>query len=496
MVNSLEIVKIKIIESGDSGILLNESYTPNEMEINDEIVEFNNTIVPSGQNITLKINISSGCCEGMFFINKTLLNNHLNSIIEEVDLSLFNPGKISTTKNMFLNQTNLKKVNIKISINYVNNMERMFQNCTSLESIDLSSFTINSYGYMNYMFSNCNNLKSILLPKTNQVFKYFYMNNMFSFCEKLESIDLSNYNLYGYIDFNCTFCYDYSLKSVKLPFLKVDRIDMNSMLESCSNLDNIFFTTYNDKFIYTNSAENAFNNCTSLTTLYIYYMNFSYVNNLRYMFNNCTSLKSLYLYPSHSFKYTKFINTEYMFNNCSELQYIDLSFLQNRNINNMNHMFNNCKSLTSLFIPNININDVEDLSYMFNNCTNLSIIRLSVYKLPNLTNVKYMFNNCHSLSYFFFHFDDSYNIQDYSYMFNNCTLLTSLTLYNFKGSSINNTMEYMFNNCTNLTSLDLSSLNINNTISTKYMFNNCRNLKTLALSNLDIFSTKNTSYVQ
>ena len=200
-------ISIKIISSGDSGILLNELYIPDEMIINNKTVEFNNTIVPSGQSITLIWNNLDNCCEGMFFINKNILNNHTNSIIEEINLSEFDPNYIKTMKDMFLNQTNLKKINIKITNYQCNNMYRMFQNCTSLEYIDLSSFTFNKYSTydMRYMFSNCKNLKSILFPSEKYQLSNLYMDNMFSFCEKLESIDLSNFNITGNIDFNCHF---------------------------------------------------------------------------------------------------------------------------------------------------------------------------------------------------------------------------------------------------------------------------------------------------
>ena len=91
-------ISIKIISSGDSGILLNELYIPDEMIINNKTVEFNNTIVPSGQSITLIWNNLDNCCEGMFFINKNILNNHTNSIIEEINLSEFDPNYIKTMK--------------------------------------------------------------------------------------------------------------------------------------------------------------------------------------------------------------------------------------------------------------------------------------------------------------------------------------------------------------------------------------------------------------
>ena len=126
----------------------------------------------------------------------------------------------------------------------------MFQNCTSLESIDLSSFPFKGNNIMSYMFFNCKNLSSIIFQNDpNKEIKALGMDHMFSFCEKLTSIDLSSFTIDQYSNFNCMFCYDYSLESVKLPniittnimgfFGKKIYIDMNSMFDSCSKLINI-----------------------------------------------------------------------------------------------------------------------------------------------------------------------------------------------------------------------------------------------------------------
>ncbi len=69
----------------------------------------------------------------------------------------------------------------------------MFYTCTSLESINLSSFNTNNVKNMSYMFSCCNSLKSINLSS-------FKINNntkiecMFINCKSLQLLDLSLFN--------------------------------------------------------------------------------------------------------------------------------------------------------------------------------------------------------------------------------------------------------------------------------------------------------------
>ena len=65
---------------------------------------------------------------------------------------------------MFYNCQNIKLIignnNFKY---YISDMRKMFYNCLSLESIDLTKFITRSYNYINvsYIFYNCQKLKTI-----------------------------------------------------------------------------------------------------------------------------------------------------------------------------------------------------------------------------------------------------------------------------------------------------------------------------------------------
>ena len=66
---------------------------------------------------------------------------------------------------MFFNCSSLKSIDLSsFNTNNVTNMNSMFNNCYSLNSIDLSSFNTNKVTNMKYMFSYCslnkNNIKA------------------------------------------------------------------------------------------------------------------------------------------------------------------------------------------------------------------------------------------------------------------------------------------------------------------------------------------------
>ena len=75
----------------------------------------------------------------------------------------------------------------------VTSMVDMFNNCTSLISLDLSGFDTSKVTDMNGMFYSCRSLTSLDLSKLDTS-KVTYMNGMFDGCSNLTSLTLSNFN--------------------------------------------------------------------------------------------------------------------------------------------------------------------------------------------------------------------------------------------------------------------------------------------------------------
>jgi len=112
----------------------------------------------------------------------------------------------------------------------------MFESCSSLESIDLSSFNANNAINMRYMFYGCSSLKSIDLSSfnTNNVTDMCFM---FYGCTSLKSIDLSSFNINNVINISCMFYGCSSLKSIDLSSFHTNiNTDISWMFEGCSSL--------------------------------------------------------------------------------------------------------------------------------------------------------------------------------------------------------------------------------------------------------------------
>ena len=112
------------------------------------------------------------------------------------------------------------------------NMSYMFSECSSLISLNLSSFNTNNVTNMSYMFQFCSSLKSLILSSfnTNNVTD---MSFMFSECSSLKSLNLSSFNTNNV---KYLFCFLSPLEKEKVIFNdKKIEIILNE-IQNCINL--------------------------------------------------------------------------------------------------------------------------------------------------------------------------------------------------------------------------------------------------------------------
>jgi len=280
-------------------------------------------------------------------------------------------------------------IEIKVKFKFkklLTNTSFMFSSCSSLRSIDLSSFNTTKVNNMNHMFNGCSSLETIDLSSFNTT-NIKNMNGMFSGCSSLKSIDLSSFDT----------------TNVK---------DLSWIFSGCSSLNSINLSSFDT----TN------------------------VKDLSWIFSSCSSLKSIDL---SSFDTTNVINMNSMFYGCSSLESIDLSSFNTINVNNMNDMFYNCSSLESINLCSFNTINVNNMSGMFSGCSSLKSIDLSSFNTINVDNMSYMFSHCSSLKSIDLSSFDTTNAYYLSYMFSFCSSLESINLSSFNTTNVND-MNHMF----------------------------------------------------
>ena len=174
-----------------------------------------------------------------------------------------------------------------ISDNVLINLSNMFNNCSTLEEIDLSSFNTNQVANMSFMFNNCSSLKKLNLSSfnTNQVTN---MTCMFGSCCSLKELNLSSFN-------------------TKLV------TNMSSMFRNCTSLEELNLSSFDTSQV--TDLSNMFRDCSSLQELNLSSFNTNKVTNMHNMFRNCSSLRELNL---SSFNTNQVIYMQKIFNSINK----------------------------------------------------------------------------------------------------------------------------------------------------------------------------------
>lgn len=249
----------------------------------------------------------------------------------------------------------------------VDDMQFMFSSCTSLETLDLSSFNTEKVTNMVTMFENSKHLRSLKLPKGFIGSSVTNLKAMFRGCESLTELDLSGSNS----------------ENVK---------DMKEMFYGCKALSKLDLTSFKTGQVTT--MENMFCDCSTLETLDVSSFNTENVTTMLGMFNNCSSLRSLNLPGFNTANVTQMSS---MFIKCSSLRSLDLSSFNTRKVTRMQNMFEGCTNLESIDLSSFDTENMRSMTRMFFSCTKLETLDLSSFATPKMVTMESAFENCENL---------------------------------------------------------------------------------------------------
>ena len=329
--------------------------------------------------------------------------------LTQLNLSSFNFNSFQDCTSMFEGCSSLTQI-VLPQMNNLINMSKMFYNCTILTSLNMNNINTNNVTNMSSLFYNC---KAITTNIMANIIPYLIIDNVISLsgifekCTGLTSIDISSFNTnkvkyMGSMFSDCT-----NLTFINLNNIDTSNVeDMGSMFNKCENLTSIDVTNFN-----TNKVKNMnymFTSCKSLTSIDVSNFNTSNVKSMNYMFYGCENLTSINVSNFDVSKLggvnggraegARFVGDGcwYMFAYCTNLNSIslfDFNISEQQLSSNMTGielegMFSNCESLTSLNLkhfhyyyheytkPNNNIRYFYGFSMerMFENCSALTTI--------------------------------------------------------------------------------------------------------------------------
>lgn len=410
----------------------------------------------------------------------------------------------------------------------------MFSKCTSLETLDLSSFNTEKVTNMLAMFEGSMSLRTIKLPKGFIGSNVTNLNATFRGCASLTELDLSGSNAEKVKNMGNMFYGCVALSNLNLSGFKTGSLtDMRYLFSSCQSLESLDLSGFNTENV--SSMVSMFTQCSSLRSLDLSSFNTSKVIDMNLMFYMCTNLESIDL---SSFDTENLQQMAHMFYSCTKLEMLDLSSFATPNMTSMLCAFQYCKNLKTIYVTSAFTTDkVTEGPYAFAGCVNLpnynpdktgvemahtgaggyltaataSWVRwdaptgtLSFHRgatkpvgdnILDLGYGNYPNWDTHAAEIKKVVFKAGFRDETHttcSNWFNGCTNLTSIEgIENLNTSNVKN-MSGMFAKCSNLETLDLSHFNTENVTTMAQMFYGCTKLHNL---NIDNFNTENVSYM-
>ena len=276
----------------------------------------------------------------------------------------------------------------------------LFSNLTNVTSIDLSNMDTSGMTNMTNMFSDNASLTSITFGDNFNTSNVTSMNGMFNNCSNIETLDLSMFDTSSTQVFGGTNGYAGMFKgcstliSLDLSSFDTSNVtDMSGMFWGCKSLENLNLSSFNTSNV--TNMNSMFNTCNSLKNLDLSNFDTSNVTNMIMMFDGCRSLKSLDL---SSFNTSNVTTMRGMFLYDSALTSINLSSFDTSKVTNMGDMFEFCDNLTVLDLSSFDTSNVKIMYYMFSGNKNLKTIYVSdKWNISNVSESAGMFTGCTSL---------------------------------------------------------------------------------------------------
>ena len=400
------------------------------------------------------------------------------STLETLDVSSFNTENVTTMVGMFNNCSSLRSLDLPVfNTANVTKMGAMFQKCSSLQSLDLSSFNTRKVTQMQSMFAGCTNLESIDLSSFDTE-NMTDMVAMFASCTKLETLDLSSFATPKLISMVRAFEKCANLKRIYVTSaFTTDKVNLgSSVFDGCVNLPN-FNPAETDKAM-AHTGEGGY-----LTAATASWVRWDAPTGTLSFHRGATKPVGDNIYGLGSG------NDPNWDTHAAEIKKVVFKAgFRDETHWTCSNWFNGCTNLTSIEgIENLNTSNVENMSGMFALCSNLETLDLSHFNTERVTTMAQMFYGCTKLHDLNISSFNTENVTSMNQMFGGCSSLDSLDLFHFNAKGVlYHGLYAMFSGCSSLKFLDVSNFPADRPkMQLDAMFKGCSSLQTLDLSSFN-----------
>ncbi len=448
---------------------------------------------------------------------------------------------VTITRYWFNNCTLLTTVEGLDNLNTsaLTNMEYMFQNCSSLQNIDLSSFNTEKVTSMQYLFYGCQALQNVNMGGMNTA-AVTNMQYMFSGCSSLQNINLAGMNTASVTNMAYMFNGCASLTSIDLSSFNTNRVsNMNSMFNGCGNLVEAYISSaWSTANVSAGNSTNMFKDCINIVgqggaiydpsltdktladdgddgymrsgtdteiepTPYVIYSETD--NTLYFLVDNKVRNKGRSFLPpgnTNTVKITAVYTgnqiTNYKTNYYSTPGWyreyanyitrvvIDESFSTVKPLMLRNYL--SLKNMESIIgLQYLNTSEATTMAYMFEGCAKLTgTLDLSSFDTGKVENLNFIFDGCSLLQTINVTGVVTSTANSCTSMFRNCTALENIIgLESFDTSNLTS-LSGLFANCSSLLALDLSGFNVSNVSNINGIFSGCTALKSISIKDWNI----------
>ncbi len=358
-------------------------------------------------------------------------NKHPDNVVTKVvfDAS-FKDFLPFTTKSWFYNLKALTTIEgfENLNTSAVMDMSAMFEDCSSLTSLNLSNFNTSAVLNMSKMFAGCSSLKDLNVSNFNTS-AVTDMSAMFFGCYGLEELNVSNFNTSKVTNMRNMFFGCHGLKELNVSNFNTSKVtNMRNMFYDCSGLKTIF----NTQTWRCEQSQDMFYGCTQLRgavkydsrkvdvtmanfeTGYFRNPNKKYLeayvlqsedrHTLTFYYDNNLKLRRGTIWgidEKSSSSEPAWAETYSTSNNAVTKVVFDASFKDFRPTTT-NSWFSYLKALTTIEgLENLNTSKVTDMSKMFYNCSSLTSLNLSNFNTSAVTDMSEMFSGCSDLKTIF-----------------------------------------------------------------------------------------------
>ena len=403
-------------------------------------------------------------------------------------------------------------------------MGYFFQNCSKLVSVNLSGWSMNSH---ENMFTNCSSLRTITakgISSTSANNLLTSLNSVTNGTITISTIDDGEVDTSYATGLGWTVNIDAAMIIAKYKFTT----SIDTLPTFNTGYTYVVSDTVNEDGTTTRTIINEDDiaptsmRFTSKGLLEVYELDISGLTSFSNLFNGCEQLTTIHGHEDWDTSKITSFNTA--FQSCKKLQSLDMTNWDVSNVTSFDSTFYACDVATSFGdLSKWNVSEATSMYFMFRRCGKITTLGdISNWDVSKCTSFRFMFFQSGLIeiditNWKYIETESNLRVDG---MFGGNTKLTEIKGLDkmpsdkftnasqmFYGSSSLTNLEdiykwdmgkvtsiaSMFANCSGLTELDLSRWNLSSCIAIGTCFSGCTNLTTLNLSNLDITNMTQTA---